>query len=395
MADKVLIVDDTMLNRRILQELLRREGIDAACAENGAQALEKAVQYGPDLILLDVMMPELDGFEVCRRLKSDCDTASVPIIFLSALGEVDDKVRGLSLGAEDYITKPFENAEVMARVRAQLRLRGLARELKERNKELLQKQARLEEDLRAAADIQRALIPRRRDAIPAVRLEWLFEPCSEVGGDIFCAERLDETHAALYLLDVNGHGVPPAMMSMMVAQCLAAGSDVVARRAEGRPVVVTRPAEVLAALDREFPLGRFDRYFTICYLVLDFATGHLRFSSAGHPSPVLVRADGSVRSLDEGGTIVGLGDGIYEEGELELRKGDRLYLYSDGITEHEHRERGLFGPERLVEALVGAVSVPLAEACATVRRSLDAFGDCRLPADDLTLLAVEYQGPCA
>jgi sigma-B regulation protein RsbU (phosphoserine phosphatase) len=392
MPAKVLIVDDTLLNRRILQELLRRDGIETVCAENGAQALEMVVHTRPDLVLLDVMMPELDGFEVCRRLKEDCDSAKVPIVFLSALGEVDDRVRGLSLGAEDYITKPFENAEVLARVRAQLRLRALSRELEERNRELLQKQLHLEEDLRAAADIQRALIPRRRDSIPSLRLDWLFEPCTEVGGDIFSAERLDETHAALYLLDVNGHGVPPAMMSMMVAQCLAAGSETVARRTKGSPVEVAGPAEVLASLDREFPLGRFDRYFTISYLVLDLVTGRLRFSSAGHPSPILVRAGGDVISLDEGGTIVGLGDGTYEEGQLHLAAGDRVYLYSDGITEHEHVERGLFGPGRLVDVLAAGAGTDLAAVCASVRAALDGFADGRVPADDLTLLAVEYLG---
>ena len=393
MTDKVLIVDDTLLNRRILQELLRRNQIDAVCAENGAEALEMMVMERPDLVLLDVMMPEMDGFEVCRRLKADCDTASVPVIFLSALGEVDDRVRGLSEGAEDYVAKPFENAEVLARVRAHLRLRRLTRELQDRNKELLEKQQLLEEDLRAAADIQRALIPKRHDAVPGVRLEWLFEPCATIGGDIFCATRLDETRVALYLLDVSGHGVPPAMLSMMVAQSLAAGSELVARRSEHLPVAVAAPAEVLAGLDRDFPLGRFDRYFTICYLVLDFASGRLCYSSAGHPSPILVRADGSVRTLDEGGTVVGLGDGIYEEGALELGAGDRVYLYSDGITEHEHLERGHFGPDRLMSTLACRPDASVEEVCRDLRGALHAFGDGRAPVDDLTLLAVEYLGP--
>jgi sigma-B regulation protein RsbU (phosphoserine phosphatase) len=394
-TDKVLVVDDTLLNRRILQELLRRHEIDVVCAESGAQALEMMVMERPDLVLLDVMMPEMDGFEVCRRLKADCDTASVPVIFLSALGEVDDRVRGLSEGAEDYVAKPFENAEVLARVRAHLRLRRLTRDLQDRNKQLLEKQERLEEDLRAAADIQRALIPKRRDAVPGVRLEWLFEPCATIGGDIFCATRLDETRVALYLLDVSGHGVPPAMLSMMVAQSLAAGSDLVAHRTRNQPVTVASPAEVLAGLDRDFPLGRFDRYFTICYLVLDLASGRLCHSSAGHPSPILVRADGSVRTLDEGGTVVGLGDGVYAEGALDLAAGDRVYLYSDGITEHEHVLHGLFGPERLVSALSRHPEAGVQEICRGLRGALDAFGGGRAPIDDLTLLAVEYLGPPA
>jgi sigma-B regulation protein RsbU (phosphoserine phosphatase) len=394
-TDKVLVVDDTLLNRRILQELLRRNQIEAVCASSGAEALELMVMERPDLVLLDVMMPEMDGFEVCRRLKADCDTASVPVIFLSALGEVDDRVRGLSEGAEDYVAKPFENAEVLARVRAHLRLRRLTRELEARNRELLEKQLRLEEDLRAAADIQRALIPKRRDAVPGVRLGWMFEPCATIGGDIFCATRLDETRVAFYLLDVSGHGVPPAMLSMMVAQSLAAGSDLVAHRAAHQPVSVASPAAVLAGLDRDFPLGRFDRYFTICYLVLDLASGRLSHSSAGHPSPILVRADGSTQMLDEGGTVVGLGDGVYAEGDLELAAGDRVYLYSDGITEHEHREHGLFGPDRLVSVLARRADAGVEDVCRGLRGALHEFGEGRAPVDDLTLFAVEYLGPPA
>ena len=397
MSDIVLVVDDTPVNLKLLSAILKRDGLDPIGATNGEQALEVARQKLPDLILLDVMMPGKDGFTVCAELKGDSATADIPIIFLSAMGEVEDKLKGLGLGAADYITKPFDGAEVLARVHTQLRLRRLNQSLAEANRELSEKQKALEEDLRSAAVVQRALIPRPQLSVPGLNLAWLFEPCSAIGGDIFNVIPLDEGHVALYMLDVSGHGVPPAMIAVLASQSLTPQAGLVMRRGEGGALPCVRaPVDVLVALDREYPLSRFDRYFTISYLVLEVGSGLLRYSSAGHPPPALLTRNGGQRLLEEGGAIIGLGDERYDPGEVLMEPGDRVFLYTDGISEFEGPGGALFGVTRFREVLEQARGGSLQEACDSVRRALDAFGEGAPSKDDVSLLAVEYVGlaPC-
>jgi phosphoserine phosphatase RsbU/P len=387
MAETILIVDDTPVNVKLLASILRKDGLAFITATDGAEGLERARREHPDLILLDIMMPGKDGYAVCRELKQDPATADISVIFLSALGEAQDKVKGLTLGAADYVTKPFDAAEVLARVRTQLRLRRLT-------VELLEKQRAIEEDLRAAADVQRALIPRSRTGIPGLSLAWLFEPCAAVGGDMFNVVRLDDEHVALYILDVSGHGVPPAMVAVCVSQSLSPTGGLVATRLDGSPdLSITDPSEVLAELDREYPLARFDRYFTISYLVLHLPTGRLRHSSAGHPPPLFLGRDGSRRLLEAGGTIVGLGGERFEAAEVRLQRGDRVFLYTDGVLETEAPGGARFGSERLAAVLASSRSLRLEEACAGVKAALEEFSGSAPPRDDISFLAVEYCGP--
>ncbi len=390
MAEKVLIVDDTLINQKILAAILKKAGLDFETVGDGVAALEAVRRNPPDLILLDIMMPGRDGFEVCAEIKADPQTAGIPIIFLSALGEAADKVKGLSLGAADYIAKPFDNAEVNARVETQLRLRRLTQSLLKLNKELTQKQEALEEDLRAAADIQRALIPKPNLTIHGVSLAWLFEPCSTIGGDVFNVIALDDEHVAFYILDVNGHGVPPAMVAVSASQSLSPSSGIVVKPKS--EVVITPPNHVLEELDAEFPLARFDRYFTIAYLVLHLPSGTLRYSSAGHPMPILQRADGSSMLLEEGGPLIGLGGLPFEAGEKVLGRGDRVYLYTDGLTEASGPDAKLFGTERVNGLVAETRSLPLPEACARVREALAVFCGGTPPDDDVSLFAFEYDG---
>ncbi len=380
------------MNQKVLQGILRKEpDLEIVTAANGGDAVAMAQRLHPDLILLDIMMPIKDGYQVCTELKADAATAEIPIIFLSALGEVADKIKGLDLGAADYITKPFDNGEVLARVRTQLRVRQLSQTLREVNGRLLEEQARLQADLRAASDVQRALIPRPGFELPGIRLAWLFEPCSTVGGDVFNVRRLDEEHVAFYVLDVSGHGVPAAMVSVSVSQSLAPGSGIVLARPPGRAVTITAPGDVLAHLDGEYPIGRFDHFFTISYLVLHVPSGRLRYSTAAHPSPVLQAGDGSLRLLEEGGPVIGLGDMTFDPGETSLVAGDRLFLYTDGIVEHAERDGPAFGVDSLYAILRRTRAGTLEEACEAVRAEVHAFAAAP-PADDISLLAFEYRG---
>lgn len=391
MADRVLIADDVALNRHILGSLLSRAGFDCLMAGDGHEALRSAREAQPDLVLLDILMPGLDGYEVCAQLKADPATADIPVIFLSSLDEAADKVKGLAAGAADYVAKPFDRGEVLARVQTQLRLRHLTRSLQSLNRDLTDKQARLDEDLRAAADIQRALIPPPGLALSGLHASWLFVPSAQVGGDIFNALQLDDEHVAFYILDVNGHGVPAAMIALLVWQSLLPAMGLVVARDAGSSAIVA-PAAVLAALEVDYPFERFERYFTIAYLVLHLPSGRLRYSSAAHPAPLLARGGEALRALGEGGPIVGLGLGGYEEGELVLERGDRLFLYTDGIVEFEAASGEVFGQERFHQALGAARGLPLAAVGEHLRGALERFGGGAAAQDDISLFALEYHG---
>lgn len=384
---RVLIADDGADNRVLLARLLQPDGYRIALAADGRQALAAALQEPPDLLLLDVIMPELDGFEVIRLLKERPETAEVPVIFLSALEDSADRLRGLQLGAVDWVAKPFDPAEVRARVRNQVRLRQLARSLSRAHAELQARQARLDEDLRAAASIQRALLPRSAPACPAFEAAWRFVPCESVGGDMLDLRPQGDGRYALWLVDVAGHGVPAAMLTVSLAQSLSSSGGLLAAADAG-------PARVLQRLDAEYPFERFERHATLACLQLDVRDGTLRGSLAGHPEPLVLRADGAVERLGAGGPLLGLG-GPFEEQRLALRPGDRVFLHSDGLVELEGPRAAIFGEERLQAFLAGRRDEPLQATCDALLAEVRAFAGGRPLRDDLTFLALHFHGPLA
>jgi phosphoserine phosphatase RsbU/P len=391
---RILIVDDNRTNRRVLEALLRREGYLTADAEDGERAIEAALTQDFDLILLDVMMPNKDGYQVCAELKANSRYAEIPIVFLSALGEASDRVKGLKLGAADYINKPFDIGEVLARVRTQIQISTLTRELRRMNSDLLIRQAQLEQDLKAARDIQSSLLPRTKSiAEPWVKIEWQFDPCDTVGGDVFNVFWLDAEHLGAYVVDVSGHGVPAAMVTVAVSRSLSADSGCSVDRSADGKYRIASPAEVLRRLDAEYPMERFGKFLTIVYMVLNCRTRTLLFSCGGHPPPLLVRANGAVENLSMGGTIIGLGGSPFDEGIIELRPHDRVFLYTDGIIERENAAEELFGQERVTHELCATRRESLHTACARLTERLNLFAQGAPAKDDITLCGLELQTP--
>ena len=392
---RVLIVDDSEINRRILAGILRRERYTLLSATDGEQAVAMATAEPPDLILLDIMMPGKDGYRVCAELKANPRTERVPVVFLSALSEVADKIKGLELGAVDYITKPFDPGEVLARVRSQLKIQRLATELLRANLELNDKQERLEEDLKAAGAIQRSLLPSAAPPIDNLRLAWRFMPCGRVGGDVLNFCPLGDDTLGVFVIDVSGHGVPAAMVTVSLSQFLSphAGHLMAAGAHPGEEPTPAPPSHVLRLLDDEYPMERFDKFFTIAYALIDHRSGRLRYSLGGHPQPLLQRAGGGIETLDAGGPLIGFGLGsLFAEAEVMLAPGDRLFLYTDGLVEMADSADAQFGDERLYEAVQGTRGLPLEAACDRLLGAALAFGGGVEPQDDVTLLAIEFTG---
>ncbi len=395
MAEKVLVVDDSSVNRTLLAAILTKAGFEIAEAQSGEEALAKVAEFLPDLVLLDIMMPGIDGYEVCAALKADERTAAIPVIFLSALSEAADKIKGLETGGADYVTKPFDKGEVLARVRSQLKIRNLTQRLMQTNRELMEKQRKLDEDLKAAAIIQSSLLPTRPPTFHNLTIAWRFQPCDLIGGDIFNVCQLDECHLGIYMVDVSGHGVPGAMVTVSVSQALQPESGYLKKSQDDYPhYEIVSPVEVCRALDREYPIERFDKHFTIIYAVLNAHSGRLKYCSAAHPPPVLLRADGRIELLDRIGTFIGL-DGIvpFEEDEKQLADGDRLVFYTDGVVECEDEKGVFFGQERLLALLRKLQEEPLERLLDNLLAALVGFTGAAGFRDDVSLVGIEFRAP--
>ena len=267
-------------------------------------------------------MPGMDGYQVCAELKRDPRFAETPILFISARSDSADRIKGLELGAVDYIGWPFHAREVVARIRTQLKISSLTRDLRIVNSQLLLRRRQLEEDLNAAREIQASLLPRSKAiAEPWVKVDWCFTPCGSVGGDVFNIFWLDREHLGVYIVDVSGHGLSAAMVTVAVSRSLSADSGYSVDRSHDGESRIASPGEVMRRLDAEYPMERFGKFLTVAYMVLNCRTHLLQFSCAGHPPPLLVHPDGTTHSLTEGGAVIGLGVGSVRRGRNSTETG--------------------------------------------------------------------------
>src|SRR5688572_19778613 len=307
----ILVVDDTPANLQVLAGMLKDRGYKVRPVPSGKLALLAAQRDPPDLILLDINMPEMNGYEVCERLKADDALKGIPIIFISALTEPLDKVKAFSTGGVDYLTKPFQMEELHARVETHLKLRRLQVELEEANTRLAEANGRMSRDLGAAAKIQETFLPRQAPRVPGVDFAWVYRPCDELAGDGLNVVPLGGGEVGLYVLDVSGHGVASALLSVTLSRLLSPPSDpssILTRGGDGGTrSAVTPPTEVAARLNRLFPFDpATEQFATLVYGVLDAATGEFRYASAGHPGPVHLPAGADPVILASQGFPIGL-----------------------------------------------------------------------------------------
>jgi phosphoserine phosphatase RsbU/P len=276
------------------------------------------------------------------------------------------------------------------------------KKLKQLNQELLDKQERLDEDLAAAAEIQKSLLPHQIDSAENLDFAWKFEPCEQMGGDIFNMFQLNDDHWAFYVLDVSGHGVQAAMVTVSVSQFLQPNSGHLFNRKSGKSAAgdgFKTPSEVLVALDREFPFERFNNFFTIAYMIINTKTGELSYSNAGHPHSIVMRENGKMEFLQKGGPAIGTGSfsllsgksNRFEEGRSRLNPGNKLVVYTDGIVEYQNRNDELYGTRRFCETLEAFWGESINDIVKQSFKSLMDFGRNAKPQDDITLLGLELK----
>ena len=272
------------------------------------------------------------------------------------------------------------------------------KQLKTLNRDLLWQQKRIQQDLDAAADIQKSLLPHNSNIVDRADVAWFFEPCDKIGGDIFNMIQLDEDHWAIYMLDVSGHGVPAAMVTVSVSQLMQLHSGFLMQRGPGSSpeVNIKSPVEVLNALDREFPFERFNNFFTINYFILNTSNGNLNYANAGHPKPLILRKNGTLEELESTGPPIGIrslnlsDDRItFDEEQAQVSAGDKVILYTDGLVEYFNEHEEFYGNDRFYSRLLELNGAAIKDIINESIKSLKAFGKDKKPADDITLLGFE------
>ncbi|MGK5093606.1 SpoIIE family protein phosphatase [Deltaproteobacteria bacterium TL4] len=374
---RILIVDDTPKNIQVLGTMLKQQDYQINVAQDGIQALNMVDKIRPDLILLDVMMPNLDGFETCKRLKASPKSREIPIIFLTAKTETQDVVKGFELGAVDYVSKPFNSAELLARVHTHVQLQ---REINERKaRELI-----LTEELQQARETQKVLLPQQLPEIPGIRIATKFIPMAEVGGDFYNIFPVDEDHFGLMVADVTGHGISAALISFMVS-----GAFSTASQGQLSPKQVLSETNLM--LHGKLPSTKFSTMF---YCIFDVLKKSLVFSSASHPNPLLIRAQSKeILALKSRGMFVGIFSNeiaCFEEQTLSLDPGDKLLIFTDAMVEVVDKHNEILGEEGLSLFLSQHRELSINELV----EALYSFGlsyaeeDCYR--DDCTIVGVEF-----
>jgi sigma-B regulation protein RsbU (phosphoserine phosphatase) len=311
----------------MLARRLQRQGYQISIAGSGLEVLRLARTQKFDLVLLDMIMPGLDGYQVLTRMKSDPALADIPVIILSSLDQENNVARCIEAGAEDYVAKPFNSVFLRARIGASLERKRLRDQERQTFEALKRSQKILCDELAEAAAYVRSLLPPPLEHGP-IHATWRFLPSTQLGGDAFGYHWLDDRRFVIYVLDVCGHGVGAALLSVSVMNVL--------RNRSVPNVDFADPGAVLAALNQAFPMERQNNmFFTLWYGVVSTDTRELTFSCGGHPpavvldpavpSPVLLRAPGPI--------IGGFLEARYTTGKHALTPGSRLYVFSDGVYE--------------------------------------------------------------
>lgn len=400
---KILIADDDPISRKVLQRTLTKRGYEVISARDGREAWE-IIHTGhiPGMAILDWIMPGYDGPTLVQKIRELRLSNYMFIILLTAKSEKEDIIKGIEAGADDYLTKPFNRGELFARLRAGERILNLEKNLAEKNKtlqeanrEIQQKNLRMQRDLEAAAAIQKTLLPNHVPELQNLAIDWLYEPCDELAGDTLNVFQLDEHHLGLYVLDVSGHGVSAALLSVTLSRILVpqdGPSGLLTTQKPGETAArhITPPAKVARELNRRFQIDlNTAQYFTLIYGVLDLRTNVLTYVCAGHPGPIVLSPNDEVRKLNHAGMPIGFSqEETYREQSLALQPGDRLYLYSDGLTEAMNETGAQFGLERVIHLLRETKTQSLKTGLLTILASVEKWTSCSLK-DDISILALE------
>jgi serine phosphatase RsbU (regulator of sigma subunit) len=368
---RILIVDDNEDMRNFLKFLLH-EQYEIYLASDGSEGLNLSLELKPDLIITDVMMPVMNGYEMTRHIKENERTVNIPVIMLTAKAEITNKIEGFEYGADDYLAKPFNSKELLTRVSSLLKTYNYQKLIIKRNKEM-------EDELEIARLLQMKLLPQDVPLISGYKAAFTYIPMERVGGDFYDYQKRDNL-IDFFIADVSGHGLPGAFLALITKMTL---DGIKSRNFPSR--VLYNINEVICRSTVK------ENYVTTFFATLDTETNFLRYSNAGHFPPFLYkRKTDEFIELNAKGTPLGWFKDIkLDEKEVQLSQGDRLVIYTDGITECHNKNNELFGDERFKQFIRGKIDLNPDDFSKELLKSLKEYSGENQFDDDLTMIVFD------
>ncbi|WJH35264.1 fused response regulator/phosphatase [Paenibacillus aurantius] len=324
----ILIVDDNPVNLIIIEKILKSEGYTDCITASSAYELFDHLKLGSgeqpelqaDLILMDMMMPEIDGLEACRRIQQEEKLKDIPIIIVTALGDSNKLAEALDVGAIDYVMKPINKVELMARIRVALRL-------KYEKDWHIERDRKIRNELDLAKQVQRSVLSQPLDD-EAISIAATYYPSFELAGDMYSWYKIDENRYGIILLDMMGHGISSSLVCMFISSVL---QDTITRLVDPELVI----NELNRYMNQLYSQEHFIHYyFTAIYLVIDTKNKTIEYVNAGHPPGLVIRDGEETVELDKGSCAVGFFEQIeINKAKLEYKENIRIFLFTDGLLE--------------------------------------------------------------
>ena len=397
---KILIAEDDNLSRLVLASTLKKQGHEVVAAENGLKALEAFQKDYFPVLILDWLMPGMDGLEVCCQVRNLLRENYTYIVLLTSLEGKSNYLEAMEAGADDFMTKPFDADQLTGRIHVAERIISLQRRVAEGARELREKNEQMEKDLKMAHELQMALLPQQFPSIPrgapptesAIKFSSFYYPMAAVSGDFFTINRLSDTAVAVFIADVMGHGVRAGLITTMISALVERFSATAADPA----VMLTKINRNLFAILKN---THSDLFVTGFYLVADASRSRILYANAGHPAPLLLhRVRGELESISSNGgngPALGLFDEArYRNCECPMAVDDFIMLFTDGLFEVEADDDKIYSRERLVAAVRERVRLPSAKMLAELFGEIRLFSKSTEFSDDVCLVGMDVTRLC-
>lgn len=372
---RILVIDDSKLNRAIIKKVLTEINMEVDEAVDGVHGLEVLNRKKYDLVMVDIIMPNLDGFGFLAKFKENMTKDFIPVILMTGSDDLNSKIKGLRIGADDFLLKPLNEKELVARVLSLIRLKSVYTELYEKN-------MLIKKELEVANRIQQFIIPKDFSHIEYPFISGYYLPIEDIGGDFFDCYNLNSQNIGFLIADVTGHGIPAALVMAMSKMLFSIYAPRFDSTKELMSIVNTNMRGLL--LDTQ--------YITSFYIIYDKKTHSIRFTNAGHTWALYYRmSKNKVLALDTKGYFIGISDSPeYEEKTIQIEKGDRLLMYTDGVTEIKNNSHEAFGEKKLANFMINNSTVRGNDFCRLLISNLESFAPLSNRGDDIAILNIEF-----